>query len=560
MKNIKNIIYRTIAAALAVTLAAGCVFEKEDPAATTEYRYALVQIGVSTDGMQTKASDDIISNTGGVDGSDKEIAVNSLRVYAYYLDGNNNKVLCGYLKAGAVNPAETQSDPLLMDIKIPFSMYSSEQQVYFMAVANAEGMTAPEEILLTSLVRNSDGSIDTPANFGFDDFDSIVYATADQALSKGMPMYYETPADNPVKITMTAAGGVPADEPGHAGHTNLKIRVPINLTRSLAKIEVYAAEDAGEGASGASTAGIQITGVQLSNVMSVSRLFPRTGEITGATYLTPDMILNLAEGKTSVEIDKAVADNDKRTPGNYNLATAAYYLPENAAGETGKFHYGDVLDDIATSNDLKNATTLKINYKVGTGEEKTGYVVMPPIQRNTYYKVLARIAAGGEMTLTFVVQPWEMFSEELEYGNNVSVGTEGRISWLDGVEPTAAAEVITMGNNIRCEFTIDTPVYSTWEASFIPLEGDQNAFAFVKEVYDSATNTMVEQNVSTVSGNVGEKAELTITPLSKDLTQANKAILRIIVRTNEGRTIVVKNNILSGTTYNNDEYIIIHSM
>lgn len=555
MKRIINISLKAAAALLAATLAAGCVFEKENgPSRTSEdYKYVLVQFDVNTDSMtHTKASDEVIT-AGDEEGSDTEKTIKTLRVYAYTeqtVSGVTTPVLCGYLYAEDVDAAATGTAPLLMDMMVPFSQYGEKLQVHFMAVANAEGMTATDGIIIDAIGRDPQtGSLVLPESFSFDSFAGIRYSVGDQSFQSGMPMYCQT--STAVEVDMAAAGTTPT-QPGHTTHTKLPVKVTLDMTRSLSKIEVYAAEDAGEGTSGTSNAGIQITGVELMNVIADGPLFPGTASTT--TLATNPA---LAGGAVTL----AASEADKADPSKYTKVTEAYYLAENAAGETGKFHYGDVLDDIATSDDLKKATTLKIGYKVGeTGEQKYGYVVMPPIQRNTYYKVLARIAAGGEMTLTFVVQPWEMFSEELEYGNNVSVGAEGRISWFEGVEPTAAAEVVTMGNNIRCEFTIDTPVYSTWEASFIPLEGDQNAFAFIKEVYDSATNTMVEQNVSTVSGNVGEKAELTITPLSKDLTQANKAILRIIVRTNEGRTIVVKNNILSGNTYTNDEYIIIHSM
>ena len=60
---------------------------------------------------------------------------------------------------------------------------------------------------------------------------------------------------------------------------------------------------------------------------------------------------------------------------------------------------------------------------------------------------------------------------------------------------------------------------------------------------------------------VGEKATLTIRPLGSNLTQNNVAILRIVVKTTDGRTIaVVKNDVLSGnSSYNNKEYTITHS-
>ena len=129
--------------------------------------------------------------------------------------------------------------------------------------------------------------------------------------------------------------------------------------------------------------------------------------------------------------------------------------------------------------------------------------------------------------------------------------TEGKIVWNEGsgTQPNNSAEIVTNGNDIKCQFTIATPRYATWHASFIPVSGDVNAFGFVN-------GSEVE---TTATGEVGKPANLTIRPLGHDLTQNNVAILRVIVKTNEGRTIVVKNSILSGKTYNNDEFRIIHS-
>ena len=53
MKNFRNIFLKTAAAALAVTLAAGCVFEKEGPSALT--KDVMVLLDVSTSDMLTKA-------------------------------------------------------------------------------------------------------------------------------------------------------------------------------------------------------------------------------------------------------------------------------------------------------------------------------------------------------------------------------------------------------------------------------------------------------------------------------------------------------------------------
>lgn len=545
MQKITNILLRAAAAILATTLAAACVFEKEDPSRTEQqkYKYVLVQLGVNTDRMTpTKADGDVI----GADdeaGSTAETAIKDLRVYAYTNDGENGAmVLRGYFHAQDVDAAATATTPLLMDIKVPFKEYGTIKQVYFMAVANAGGMTGTDGIIINSIGRDPQtGALVLPKTFGFGEFADIRYSVADQTFANGMPMYCQTTTAVTVDLS---AEGTPNTEPGHNGHTKLPVQVTLDMTRSLAKIEVYAAEDAGQGTSGASNAGIQITGVELMNVIADGPLFPAAASTTKLTT-NPTLAGN------AVALSASAAD--KADPSKYTKITDAYYLAENKAGTTGKFYYGETTKDADLATEANGATALKIGYKVGTnGEEKFGYVIMPPIERNTWYKVLARITAGGQMTLTFVAQPWNLVTEELTYDDNVSV-TEGKIKW--SAEPNDNAEVVTTGNDLSCEFTIATPSYATWHASFIPLEGDQNAFGFVTT--DENLNVVT---VPTFSGPVGSPAKLTIRPLVQNPTQTNKARLRIIVRTNEGRTIVVKNNILSGNTYSNDEYILIHSM
>ena len=75
MQKTMNIILKAAAALLAVTLAASCVFEKEEPSQTQQkYKYVLVHLGVNTDKMTaTKADGDVTE-------SDPETAINDLRV------------------------------------------------------------------------------------------------------------------------------------------------------------------------------------------------------------------------------------------------------------------------------------------------------------------------------------------------------------------------------------------------------------------------------------------------------------------------------------------------
>lgn len=525
-----NIILKAAAALLAVTLAASCVFEKEEPSQTQQkYKYVLVQLGVNTDKMTaTKAQGDTIRLADSV-GVAAETAIKDLRVYAYTNEKKNGvttKRLCGYLSTQNVNAAATAAKPLLMDIKVPFNEYGSTQQVYFMAVANAGGMTGTGDVIINSIGRAEDGSLVLPESFGFEDFASIRYSVADQTFQNGMPMYCQTSAAVEVNLGAT---GTTSTAPGHNGHTHLPVKVTLDMTRSLSKIEVYAAEDAGQGTSGTSTAGIQITGVELMNVIADGPLFPAAASTTKLTT-NPTLAGN------AVALSASAAD--KADPAKYTKVTSAYYLAENAAGVTGKFYYGDDLAAIATTDNFKAATTLKIGYKVGTnGDQKYGYVIMPPIVRNTWYKVLARIQANGQMTLTLKVLPWtDTQTQIIDFADNVSLN--GDITWSGN--GTYAGSTFTYGStnaNVEaiCGFVMDAPKGGTWYATL--TGGDINSFVLETTVGETTTTG------TTVSGPIvpGQQVAVKVKTTASNYLAGTKTVnLQITAKTADNRTLVVR--------------------
>lgn len=524
-----NIILKAAAALLAVTLAASCVFEKEEPSQTQQkYKYVLVQLGVNTDKMiATKADGDLV-NASDADGNDVETAIKDLKVYAYTNDGENGaQVLRGYFHAQNVDAAATATKPLLMDIKVPFEEYGKPKQVYFMAVANAGGMTGADDIIISSIGRHPQtGALVLPDSFGFDDFASIRYSVTDQTFANGMPMYCQTSAAVEVNLGAT---GTTSTAPGHNGHTHLPVKVTLDMTRSLSKIEVYAAEDAGQGTSGTSTAGIQITGVELMNVIADGPLFPAAAS---TTKLTTNPIL----AGNAVALSASAAD--KADPAKYTKVTSAYYLAENAAGVTGKFYYGDDLAAIATTDNLKAATTLKIGYKVGTnGDQKYGYVIMPPIVRNTWYKVLARIKANGQMTLTLKVLPWNDTKEQvINFADNVSLN--GPISW-SGNGAFAGSTFSFSGSNANltanCTFTLDAPQAGTWYVSL--TDGDISNFQLETTVGGSTVTG------NTVSGPIvpNQSVVVSVKTLTNNYLKGTKtANLQITARRVDGTSLIVR--------------------
>lgn len=560
-----NIILKAAAALLAVTLAASCVFEKEEPSQTQQkYKYVLVQLGVNTDKMTaTKADGDVTE-------SDPETAINDLRVYAYTKGDNGNKVLCGYLYAEDVDTASENTAPLLMDIKVPFNEYKNEQTVYFAAIANSSAMKVPQGVIIDALGRNPDGSLVPPANFAWSSFGNITYKIDQEEFpDTGMPMYFQTDEtkdavteydpndsaddDAPVKINLMATG-TPVNQPGHNGHTKLPIKVTLGMTRSLAKITVHAAESAAEttGKNATTSTSVTITGVSLANVPESGNLFTAPSADAPITYTT----FIDAEGKETAysgsflnggTVNKKVdgaSKNDTEEPDNYTLVSDAYYLAENNQGE---YDFGTV--DYTTVENPTKATVLKIDYSLDGGTtSKSGYVKMPQIKRNTWYKVLARIKANGKAEIKVVAVAWNYNSEVISFEEIVSM--TGSPVWKDnnGVVVSGSTTSYTFGANrnqtATCEFTLQTPKGGTWYAT---IEGnDIQDFTFVDK------NDQDEEEVvlgKTVSGAIGVEDDMTFT--IKTLTdigfgQSKTVKVRLIAVSKDG---ISQNVQISGEDY-----------
>lgn len=87
---------------------------------------------------------------------------------------------------------------------------------------------------------------------------------------------------------------------------------------------------------------------------------------------------------------------------------------------------------------------------------------------------------------------------------------------------------------LECNFQIDTPVGASWYASFIPLGGSQAPFRFFQSADDMGEGTL------TIEGKVGSKSTLYIAPSEDTIEENNLALLKIVVRTPDNRTILVQ--------------------
>jgi hypothetical protein len=527
MKKITDILLKTAVAVLAMSLAASCIFEKVIPLAEDDTKTVLVQLNVGSGSMiNTKAEPEKVTPVqGGEVGTDTEI--NTLRVFAYRKvtkDREERYEICGFLYATGNRLANASTSALLMDIRLPYTQMNSEQTIYFKAIANAEGIQAAKGMLSISVGRNEDGSIKISENIGYEELDAIAYSIpATQTFEKGMPLYCSTSATINLAATGTTVTGVP----GHAGHTHTGNSVTLNMTRPLAKIDVFAAEASSGTASGASTAGIQITSVDLVNAYAEGLLFGGSPE-EPALFEDQNSYMTIQNGG---EVNSSVIENDKADPSKYGgPVTKSFYLAPNAVGIEEHFSYGEWTSDDALATAANGATALKIGYKVSaTAEPKYGYVVMPPIEGNTYYKVLARITAGGELALTFQVQPWSLeqmdltYEDVLESNKSATWKYEGETTEIN---PDKKGYInLQTRRNLEFNFKFDNPKGARWKASLIPMNQEAQDYGFIGD----DGKKLIEEGV------VGSDVTLRIDPG----VSGSEVKLKVTLTTADGHTMYV---------------------
>lgn len=505
MQKFSNIITKAAAAILAVILAAGCVFEKEDPTATRDVKNVLVQIGVNTSGMiQTRA--DAVS--GGTETA-TETEINTLRVYAYV-----GGVLSGYLYATDV---DTENHALLMDVKLPAA---GNATIDFVAVANETGMTAVGDDIAVTVGRNTDGTLTFSKNVGMTEFNEITYTLEDQEFANGMPMY----ATGQTTIDVDKVSKQNTAE-GHEGHFILTDKINIELTRSLSKVAVYAAE---EGTSESNN--VKINSVKISNVISSGYLFPPT------TYPTATQE-EATISNTAVTVTKKLnrTDEDFATkrvnPANFTLVTATpYYIPENGSGTQANEGY-------SWNSEVEGATKLTVNYTTGSGSAKDAVIYMPKIERNNFYKVLCLIKANGEMELVLNVQDWTAGTgATVNFADQVAFDTTYGLKWNgNNITGNTYSLPVAAGSEVTCSFQITAPVGGKWYATL--TDGDIQNYEIEggSGTIGETSSFKIKTRYSNLNSGSDKEVKLVITAVSKNGRS-------MVVNFNEAGYYIIKQN------------------
>ena len=180
--------------------------------------------------------------------------------------------------------------------------------------------------------------------------------------------------------------------------------------------------------------------------------------------------------------------------------------------------------------------------------------------RNHWYKyTVNKINDGYNMDVSFTVQDWTLVEESWDYTDQITISSDSHKLKFGTIKnggfesnPVQTKEVVTNGEDLFCQFGIATPTGATWRAEFITLSGDKDDFVFITK---DSSGFEVEKNA--MEGKVGQVATLQIRPTKTNLSYNNQVLLRISVKTIDGRTILVKN--LLPTGLGAIEYTITHS-
>lgn len=356
MRNIRQILCLLLGAGCCGLLPSGCVKEQTPSAASG--RNVTVRLNVDSR---------VVDDTNGTPAAE-ESEIHSLRVYAFV----GGRPAGHYFQQGA----PTVESRFLMDL----AMYSeTTQTVDFYVVANEEAMSRGE--VSAGLSENTSEAA----------LKRLSFIGLKQGF--GLPMFYA--GRQSIDMSQDADTN-PQEVPGHEGHTLLKKELRFELARPVAKLGLFAAKEAGEPGT------LVVTGLTLpeAGLRMRNYLMPQTSAVLQGVppSNTGDVDLPVVSDPVESELRDDITPEERRNPANYTPVLETPYYPfENPWG------YGGSWD---TPGD-EHGMVLAVRYAFDGGEPRTGYVYMPPIERNTYYAVCCRMTNSGKIAVEYVVAPWD---------------------------------------------------------------------------------------------------------------------------------------------------------
>lgn len=420
MRNVKNIFIFLFAAVLSV----GCIYEKYE--VSVQKQNVMIEMSVSA-GEMTKA-----------EASDSEKTINSLRVYAF----NGGKIV-GY----AFRQATHLGEPFYMDLDLP---EHGTHQVDFYLIANEAEMAY------------ENGLVQLSENMTISQLEEVRFTGLSE--KSALPMYSKLR----VSLDVDNLSSELNDEEGHVSHPILDQKINFDLTRSLAKLSIYAAKAPG------AASDPQILSVQLlsSGTREYSYLFPQSEAVLDAVP-TRSNNRTLSDASVTISAEVAKGTLEAESAENYDPVVFGKYMPEVSAG----YSTGDPSYAWNISSGEEKEAVLFFEYVLGEGQElNRRYVYLPRVERNTHLKVCILINAEGQIIINYTVADWELEEDNMndwffDYPTHSYIRQRIPFSNNDLDERPSSKAVMSETAPFTGYFQMTYPENDTWKPTLVGLNG-----------------------------------------------------------------------------------------
>lgn len=217
-----------------------------------------------------------------------------------------------------------------------------------------------------------------------------------------------------------------------------------------------------------------------------------------------------------------------------------------------------------SEDEFKNAT-LELEYVVGEGSNAEVKILSLNEFNTKQWQGGNRydydvVFTDQMIQLTCNVKPWDKYDTPIDFTDVVVVSD--KLQWHNSTvvsidEHNGQVVLNPNGTPAECYFKIDAPQGAHWFAELVYLDAHSTqAFSFVGESAEYAkSEANVELGIAAM-GPVGSIGKINIKANSSNAQDGHRALLRISVRTEEGRTIIVE-NLCAGHDYN--EYTVVQN-
>jgi hypothetical protein len=291
------------------------------------------------------------------------------------------------------------------------------------------------------------------------------------------------------------------------------------LTRSLAKLSVYAAKVSGL------TLQPQILKVDLLNkgTREYSYLFPQTEAVLDAVpHRANDRMLLTDPVTIFKEMERG--SSSANDPSNYDVVVSGSYLPEVSSG----YQVNDPSYKWNVSSGEDSEAVLYVEYALGEGMEiQRRYVYLPRVERNDHIKVCILINAEGQLMIEYTVADWDMEDDNMnnwffDYPTHSYVRHDIPKTAQQIEQGPASAAIMSEAVPFTGYFQMTYPDNDTWKPTLIGLQASNCSIRVYMEeqlvfTSDSPASLPVSDQWYRIevspNGNVqiGEKVNLAIT-------------------------------------------------